>query len=109
MGGRRSIFALAALAALLPGSDAAAAQDGDQRAIYLAGTCAACHAGANAERAIPGLRGKDSEAFVAAIHDYRSGQRKSQIMAAVAASLSDEEIALLARYFATLGEDGGAQ
>jgi cytochrome c553 len=101
------MLALAAFAALLSG--AAAAQDGDRHAIYLAGTCAACHAGANAEQAIPGLRGKDAEAFVAAIHDYRSGQRKSQIMAAVTASLSDEDIALLARHFATLGQDGGAQ
>ncbi len=109
MGARRSMLALAARAALLLGAGAAAAQDGDQRAAYLAGTCAACHAGANAAQAIPGLRGRDSEAFVAAIHDYRSGQRKSQIMAAVAASLSDEEIALLARYFATLGKAGGAQ
>ena len=109
MGGRQSMFALAALAALLPDADAAVAQDGDQRAVYLAGTCAACHAGANAEQAIPGVRGKDSGAFVVAIHDYRTGQRKSQIMAAVAASLSDEEIALLARYFATLAKEGGAQ
>lgn len=107
MGGGRGTLLLAALAMLLAGS--AEAQAGDPRALYLAGTCAACHAGADAEQAIPGLRGKKPEAFAVAIHDYRIGTRKSQIMAAVAASLSEADVTLLARYFATLDKEGAAQ
>lgn len=102
-------LAVLPVAALLLGTTGAMAEDdGERRAAYLAGPCASCHSDAVAEQAIPGLHGKDPEDFRAAMQAFKSGQRQNRIMAAVAASLGNEEFDLLARYFAAQRREGDA-
>ena len=75
------------------------AADNDQGA-QLAATCAACHRLDGHDRGIPSIVGLSEEQFVAVMRAFKSGERSGPIMRAVARSLSNEEIAILARYFA---------
>jgi len=64
--------------------------------------CAACH-GVGGKSTIPmnpNLAGQYASYLEYALHSYRDGSRKNAIMGAQAASLSDEDIADLAAYFA---------
>jgi cytochrome c553 len=65
--------------------------------------CAGCH-GANGEGKDknPALAGKPEAAAVQALKDYKSGTRKNPVMKTFAASLSDQDMANLAAYYASL-------
>jgi cytochrome c553 len=80
------------------------AADNDQGA-QLAATCAACHRLDGNDRGIPSIVGLSEEQFVAVMWAFKSGERSGPIMRTMARSLSDEEIAILARYFATRGKE----
>lgn len=71
-----------------------------QLGAFLAGTCTTCHQTQAAQPAMPAIIGWDEAKFVAAMAAFRSGERPEPIMRAVAASLSDAEIAALAHYLA---------
>lgn len=68
-----------------------------------AGTCAACHA-ANGEGKAPNpaLAGKAEDQFVQAMKDYKSGKRNNPAMKAFASQLSDQDMANLGAYYASL-------
>src|SRR5438034_4570081 len=68
-----------------------------------AGSCAGCH-GANGEGKSPNpaLAGKSETEFVQAMKDYKSGKRDNALMKTFAVSLSDQDIANLAGYYASL-------
>lgn len=86
-------FSFAALPAFA--ADAAAAPE-------KAAVCAACHGAGGAKPIMPEypvLAGQYSNYLVNAMHEYKDGKRKNPIMAAQAASLSDDEIKALAKYF----------
>jgi cytochrome subunit of sulfide dehydrogenase len=80
------------------------AADDDQGA-QLAATCAACHRLDGHDRGIPSIVGLSEEQLVIAMGAFKSGERSGPIMHAVARSLSNEEIAILARYFAARGKE----
>jgi cytochrome c553 len=80
------------------------AADNDQGA-QLAATCAACHRLDGHDGGIPSIVGLGEEQFVTVMKAFKSGERSGPIMRAVARSLSNEEIAILARYFASGGKD----
>jgi len=63
--------------------------------------CAACHGENGVSQApdFPKLAGQYYEYLVRALNDYKSGARKSPIMAPQAANLKPEDIADLAAYF----------
>ena len=65
--------------------------------------CAACH-GANGEgkKDNPALAGMAESKFIQAMEDYASGKRDNKTMARSAKKLSDEDIANLAAYYASL-------
>jgi cytochrome c553 len=67
------------------------------------GGCAACH-GANGEGKdpYPALAGKAESELVQALQDYKSGKRKNAIMKGLANPLSDQDMANLAAYYASL-------
>ncbi|TKB45576.1 c-type cytochrome [Thalassotalea mangrovi] len=69
-----------------------------------AAVCAACH-GANGISAVPmypNLAGQ-KEAYIAKqLKDFKAGTRKDPVMAPMAMPLTDEDIANLAAYFASL-------
>jgi len=66
-------------------------------------TCAACH-GANGvpadPKTMPIIWGQQANYLYKELHDYKSGDRKSPIMAPVVADISLPELRQLANYFA---------
>lgn len=67
--------------------------------------CSACH-GADGNKTLdasyPKLAGQYPDYLSKALHDYKSGKRTNAIMGGQAQGLSDQEIADLAAYFASL-------
>jgi cytochrome c553 len=68
-----------------------------------AAACAGCH-GANGQGVAPNppLAGKNEAQFEQAMKDYKSGKRDNAVMKAFVAGLSDQDIANLAAYYASL-------
>jgi cytochrome c553 len=86
----------------LPASRTAMA-DSDQGA-RLAATCTSCHRLDGQDDGIPSVVGQDAEGLTRKMQAFKSGERPSMIMHAVALTLSDEEVAILARYLAEQGK-----
>ncbi len=68
------------------------------------GTCAACHGatGVSAVPMDPNLAGQKEVYLVKQLKDFKSGARKDPVMSAMAAPLSDDDVANLAAYFSSL-------
>jgi cytochrome c553 len=111
MGLKRYIIAgLLVLGFTVPGLSAAAdAEAGKAKAAV----CAACH-GKNGIAQIPGypnLAGQNEQYLVSALKAYKNKQRsggQAVIMQGQATGLSDEDIANLAAYYASLPAGGGS-
>ena len=73
---------------------------------YLAGECTTCHRLDGADKGIPPIIGWPEPQFVAVLRAYRDGVREHAIMGNVARSLSEDDLAALARYFNHLGTGG---
>jgi sulfide dehydrogenase cytochrome subunit len=71
----------------------------------LAATCAACHRLDGHDGGIPSIVGLSEEQFATVMRAFKSGERSGPIMRTMARSLSNEEIATLARYFAARGKE----
>jgi len=99
--GRSLVLALAASLILLPASAHAAAAN-DQGG-QIAAVCASCHRLDGGDRSIPSIIGLGEDRLTRAMLAYRLGERSSHIMRAIALSLSDEEIATVARFLAAQG------
>ena len=69
-----------------------------------AAVCAACHGeyGISMGPLWPTLAGQHEDYLVASLKAYRSGERGDAVMMPMAVNLSDQDIALLARYFSRL-------
>jgi cytochrome c553 len=67
-----------------------------------AATCAACHgeAGVSKTPGTPNLIGEEPQYLVAAIKDYRSGQRKNDAMKAMVAALGEADMNHIALFYA---------
>jgi cytochrome c553 len=104
----RSLVFLSVLAAVLvaPLSAQEAAPAGDaKRGHDLSYTCNGCHAIPNYKNvyptySVPKLHGQRPQYLVAALKEYRSGDRSHGTMHAQASSLSDQDMADIAAYFA---------
>jgi cytochrome c553 len=67
-------------------------------------TCAACHGEGGAKPIMPIypiLAGQHADYLAKAINDYKTGARKDPVMAGMAATLNDQDIADLTAYFAS--------
>jgi cytochrome c len=84
----------------LAGGVATANDTGLEIGRHLASQCLACH-GATTSGAIPDLSGMPESVFTDAIDSFRSKRRSSPIMSSIAERLTDEDVAALARYFAS--------
>ena len=71
---------------------------------YLASECTTCHLASGGSAGIPAITGWPTDAFVTAMHSYKTQHRDNQVMQMIAGRLADEEIAALAVYFESLGE-----
>lgn len=70
----------------------------------IAATCVACH-GENGITKLPNhpsLAGQHEDYLKHALKGYRDGERKNLIMMPMAANLSDDQIAVLAEYYASM-------
>ena len=67
-----------------------------------AAACAGCHGegGISKTPGMPNLVGLDPKYFAAAMHAYKSGERKNDLMKSLAAGVSDADAANMALYFA---------
>ena len=67
-------------------------------------TCVACHGpdGNSVNPMWPNLAGQQEMYLAKQLRDFRDGNRKDPVMAPMAAALSDDDIANLAAYYASL-------
>ena len=67
-----------------------------------AAVCTGCHgeSGITKTPGMPNLVGLDPKYFVAAINDYKNGQRKNELMKSMAVAISDANAKNMALYFA---------
>jgi len=67
-------------------------------------TCIACHGqnGISLSPTWPTLAGQHEDYLVHSLNQYRDGTRKDPVMAPLVAALSDDDVALLAEYYARL-------
>ena len=95
-----AILLLAMLLAMLPAL--AMAADDAQRARRLAAGCAGCHGtdGVPVAGTFPALAGQPAAGLIASMKGFRDGTRPATVMQQIARGYSDEQIALLAAYFA---------
>lgn len=90
---------LAAVVGLVMAGHAAAADVELGR--YLATECTTCHRAATAGGAIPSILGMAEARLAGVLKAYRDRVLPNPVMQNIASRLTDEEIAALARYFAT--------
>jgi cytochrome c553 len=99
----KSTVSIVLLAGLLAGGSAQAASlyAGQARA---AAVCAQCHGirSPSADAPFPPLAGRDTEYLKTALKQYRDKTRVSDIMNAVAGSLSDRNINDIAHYYGSV-------
>lgn len=96
----RSLFGLGFAGALMLSLSASAAEDYQVRA--WAASCAGCH-GTNGASigGMPTIAGQDREKLLTALKEFKEGVRPATVMHQHAKGYTDEELALLARYFAS--------
>ena len=85
-------------------------------ASMLGNTCAGCHGtnGSSNGPATPNLAGISTEYFIDAMTEYREGTRPATIMTRIAKGYTDEEVKLMATFFAgqklqSIDQDANAQ
>jgi cytochrome c553 len=106
----RALAAAAAAAALAVGLPLQAAEGDPAAAIQKKQMCEGCHGKEGYRTAYPTvykapkLGGQTQSYLVKALQDYRSGARQHPSMNGIAATLSDQDVADLAAYYA-----GGAK
>ena len=69
---------------------------------YLSAECVTCHRVSGHSQGIPSIAGLPPATFVDLLTQYQRKQRANPIMQTIAARLSDDEMAALAAYFASL-------
>ncbi|MDP3514780.1 MAG: cytochrome c [Sulfuritalea sp.] len=94
---------LAIVGALLLPAGAGAAPD-DPGRVKARQVCSVCHGlvGIAAAPNTPHLAGQPETYLTAQLRAFRSGSRRHEVMNVIASPLSDEEIAALARWFASI-------
>jgi sulfide dehydrogenase cytochrome subunit len=96
------VLSIAASLVILIADRSSAAEN--DRGAQLVATCASCHRLDGRDKGIPSIIGLGEEKLADVMQAFKSGERSSQIMHAVALSLSDEEIATVAHYLAEQGK-----
>lgn len=96
----RSLLTAGYASALMGSAPAFAAEDYQVRA--WAASCAGCH-GTNGASigGMPAIAGQDREKLLTALKEFKEGVRPATVMHQHAKGYTDEELALLASYFAS--------
>jgi cytochrome c553 len=98
-----TLCGLVGFVALCAASSSVAAGPAPAHAPPHVATCQACHGttGRSTAEHIPHLAGQPRAYLSAQLHAFRSGDRKNELMSAIATQLSDAEIAELAMWWST--------
>jgi len=104
---KQATLLLAAIAALglAAASGAQARGNAEAGKAKAAQVCAACHGADGAKPVAPDqpiLAGQYPDYLVKALRDYKSGKRANPVMKSFAGPLSDQDMANLAAYYASL-------
>jgi cytochrome c553 len=105
----RTLTLMLALASLFTSAQAQDAQRGSTKVQM----CIGCHGivGYQADfpqvYKVPKIAGQDAKYIASALTEYRSGDRKHPTMRSIATSLTDQDIADIAAYYAKLGQPDG--
>jgi cytochrome c553 len=85
-------------------NETVAAGGSETAGLEAASTCVACHGqnGISVSPTWPTLAGQHEDYLRHALKQYRDGIRKNAVMAQMAASLTDEDVKVLASYYASL-------
>jgi len=85
-------------------NETVAAGGSETAGIEAASTCVACHGqnGISVSPNWPTLAGQYEDYLRHALNQYRDGTRKNAVMAQMAAPLTDEDVKVLARFYASL-------
>lgn len=85
-------------------NETVAAGGSETAGIEAASTCVACHGqnGISVSPNWPTLAGQYEDYLRHALNQYRDGTRKDPVMAQMAAPLTDEDVEVLVRYYASL-------
>ena len=88
---------------LLTGNLACAAPPEISAGARLATGCANCHGmnGKTQGDALPSLAGQEKTVLLTSLKEYKSGQRTATVMHQIAKGYTDEQLEILAAYFAT--------
>lgn len=86
------------------GADTIAAGGSSAAGLEVTTACIACHGqnGIGLSPAWPSLAGQHEDYLVHALNQYRDGTRKDPVMAPMAATLTDDDVKLLAKYYSRL-------
>lgn len=93
-----SVLGLSLSALLLPGPTVAADAG---RGAQIAAACASCHDPSGRGHAIPPITSLNEQTIIKLMQFYRSSESSSHVMHAVALSLTEEELAAVARHLAS--------
>ena len=105
----RTLTLLLALASVLSAAHAQDAQRGSTKVQM----CIGCHGIVGYQTdfpivyKVPKIAGQDAKYLATALTEYRAGDRKHPTMRSIAASLTDQDIADVAAYYANLGKPDG--
>jgi cytochrome c553 len=89
---------------MICGTAAGGAAELDQGA-RLAAICASCHDGDGKNHGVPPIAGLDAKTIAEAMARYRASEEPSIVMHAIALSLTEEDVASVARYLANKGKE----
>jgi cytochrome c553 len=86
------------------GNETVAAGGSETPGIEAASTCVACHGqnGISVSPNWPTLAGQHEDYLEHALNQYRDGTRQNPVMAQMAAPLTDDDVAILVRYYSGL-------
>jgi cytochrome subunit of sulfide dehydrogenase len=97
----RTPLSLLVLALWMPQAHSQDAASSLRAGTYLAATCANCHGtSGRSNGGLPTLAGLPKEALVQSMREFREGKRPATVMHQLAKGYSEEQVALLAEYFA---------
>lgn len=98
---RTTLLAVLAAALGIVASPAARAQDAMTIGRNLAATCANCHGtDGRAQDAMEKLAGVRADRIIQLFNDFKSGRKPATVMHQLAKGYSDEQIKLIAEFFA---------
>ena len=100
----RLAAAVTALCALTLSAAPALAYDAEAGRQKAEEICAACHGknGISEQPAVPSIGGQWNDYVVLALYQYRANHRASEVMAPIAAPLTDDDLGNLAAYYRSL-------